>query len=327
MCKKLIVFIFLFAVNLIYSTFGQQWDTIEEADSCRKFHRPALTSLPPLNTSMPLDVLIGYIALDSICRNVEKEEFESRVRNMTLDSLKYGLKYLQRIANYDRLLYGQYNRATYKREGYKIWPNEAYGLILEQFRQRTQLDRTDSLLLQAMYIYHVRPIDQIVFTTPWVFAPDTARVEIYCTKLEVLDVVVGDILPNSCRNLKHIVSSPQALGCITVSWSRRHPEDTFDRHDSLFQESRGPGLLEIGKEYIALFEVHTGVLADTAGSGAESYDITIDYRIGRYAHETFILPIEQGIVIDQYNSFGLGEVMPVASFKDRLRRKLRDLFQ
>ncbi len=83
-------------------------------DSLRMFQirYPFLSSLPPLLTSMPLDVLIGYIAADSALRHGQSQDLNARVLawHSFNDTLRLLGKYLYKMVDWDPVRYRQYTR-------------------------------------------------------------------------------------------------------------------------------------------------------------------------------------------------------------------------
>lgn len=71
---------------------------------------PIIRSIPPLNTSMPLDVLISYIYLDSLFRSPLSATLEERLESWTTlnDTLTYAAKALFTLKDYNPIIFNQY---------------------------------------------------------------------------------------------------------------------------------------------------------------------------------------------------------------------------
>ncbi len=71
---------------------------------------PIIRSIPPLNTSMPLDVLISYIYLDSLLRSPLASTLEQRLESWTTlnDTLTYAAKCMCTLIDYNPIIFNQY---------------------------------------------------------------------------------------------------------------------------------------------------------------------------------------------------------------------------
>lgn len=191
---------------------------------------PYLTSLPPLYTNMPLDVLIAYIGVDSIARNVNHLPLQSFFNSISSfnDTLKQYGKYLYRAIDWNPFLFQQYSNETQFRQ-IGPPPNEglhfvdsngaiadtALGAPAGLYKVGLPFNRTriaglylrylpDSLpetsmtaLLGADYILRVA-IDSVDscrnYLTP---EPNAQRFAVYA---RVLDTLKGRVFPNLCQN-------------------------------------------------------------------------------------------------------------------------------
>jgi hypothetical protein len=71
---------------------------------------PIIRSIPPLNTSMPLDVLISYIYLDSLLRSPASDSILNVIESQSTlnDTLKYAAKFLFTLNDYNPIILKQY---------------------------------------------------------------------------------------------------------------------------------------------------------------------------------------------------------------------------
>ncbi len=85
-------------------------------DSLQMFQlkRGHLTTIPPLYTNMPLDVLVAYIGADSIARTAFHLPLKSYVRSIGTfnDTLKQFGRLLYRVVDWDPILFRQYSDET-----------------------------------------------------------------------------------------------------------------------------------------------------------------------------------------------------------------------
>ena len=72
---------------------------------------PIIRSIPPLSTDMPLDILIGYIYLDSLLRFTTLKQTELLIKSWTTlnDTLTYTIQYLYKLVDYDPMIFTQYS--------------------------------------------------------------------------------------------------------------------------------------------------------------------------------------------------------------------------
>lgn len=73
-----------------------------------------LTAIPPLNSSMPLDVIVAYKQADSIARTAFPSQLKSPVSSIDSfdDTLKQFGRLLYRVVDWNPLLFRQYCRET-----------------------------------------------------------------------------------------------------------------------------------------------------------------------------------------------------------------------
>lgn len=71
---------------------------------------PIIRNFPPINTGMPIDILLGYIYLDSLLKSSTNHTLDSMLNTMNSsnDTLKYALKYLYRLVDYYPVIFKQY---------------------------------------------------------------------------------------------------------------------------------------------------------------------------------------------------------------------------
>ncbi len=200
-------------------------------DSLQMFQikSPILTSLPPLQTNMPLDVLVAYIGADSIARTATPRQMNGIVDSMFSlnDTLKQFGKYLYQVVDWNPVLFMQYQLETqYRRKGipndtlhfvdengnptdtaagalpdlYRIGLTFAIPAMRSKYVKYAPSGMTKEAaraLLVADYVLRVR-VDSVDSCRNYQTPESTAlRFSAYAT---VLDTLKGKVFPNLCQN-------------------------------------------------------------------------------------------------------------------------------
>jgi len=71
---------------------------------------PIISNIPPITTSMPYEILQGYIYIDSLMRYTTPNMTDSLIDSWTTmnDTLKYTMKYLYELEDYNPVIFRQY---------------------------------------------------------------------------------------------------------------------------------------------------------------------------------------------------------------------------
>lgn len=80
---------------------------------------PIIRNLPPINTGMPIDILLSYVYLDSLLKYTDRHKTDSLIKSWTgmNSNLANSLKYLYKIIDYNPIIFNQYtNEATLNRK-------------------------------------------------------------------------------------------------------------------------------------------------------------------------------------------------------------------
>lgn len=200
-------------------------------DSLQMFQikSPILTSLPPLHTNMPLDVLVAYIGADSIARTIAPLQMQSMIDSMSTlnDTLKQFGRYLYKSVDWNPVMFMQYQLETqYRRKGisndtlhfvdengnptdtaagappdlYRISLTSAIPTLLgryARFAPSGMSKEAARALLGSMYILRVR-VDSVDSCRDYLSPePSAQSFAVYAT---VLDTLKGRVFPNLCQN-------------------------------------------------------------------------------------------------------------------------------
>lgn len=168
---------------------------------------------------MPYDEMIGYIALDSICRNVTLGEMQTFLMARTSwdDTTKAIAKYLTILTDRNPLLVHALSSAQATVSGYIMWPIELkrfFSKIVERHSPQVALDMG---ILTADYI----AIVQITSTQDFIDTSATMARTGRLASGTVLDTILGRAFP-PCHSERMPVSEEVQSACIRFDVRREN---------------------------------------------------------------------------------------------------------
>ena len=274
---------------------------------------------PVLYSSMPYDVLVGYIIMDSIITHAKDSfptwvEQENFIKSLTCtgDTLNYALKHLYRLADYNPFLY--YNFLTSYQQG-KMQPMSVLSALLDQVKKQCGLPTQE--VMKAEYILHLRvnAVENFAYesnnpgdSTKWIYA-----------YAQVLDTIKGQVLPNISTAIE-VFEQDSAGTKVKKSKPLNVPLNT----DFIFAYNPGWPVksangwestitVKDDREYIAFtYNMRTCVNSQIGHQYYEIRPNALDIYGG-------IFPIIDGNVKDGANDFGWGTSVPLETFKQNLR--------
>lgn len=198
-----------------------------------------LTAIPPLNSSMPLDVIVAYKQADSIARTAFPSQLKSLVSSIDSfdDTLKQFGRLLYRVVDWNPLLFRQYCRETsFRRIGISNdtlhyldsngtnldtlsgAPPELYRVSLSmglpsmvskylQYMPDSLDKRSIRALLHADFILRVM-IDSVDSCRDYLTG-DTSQLS-FAIYASVLDTLKGRVFPNLCHHANQYLQPYQA---------------------------------------------------------------------------------------------------------------------
>ena len=278
---------------------------------------------PELLSDMPYDIMVGYIIADSVLRNASPVEISNFVYSLGYnDTLKYILKYMYLLSDYDPIRYSRFllTQPTPRSSG--------YGTQNHVFQRVSVLPdgALNGRLVAPDYILHLR-VNETVTTE----IPDGLRCKsLIASHSTVIDKIKGQILPplgthyglttvgsNSGNGESEEISLPAPTDFVfeyCPNWERR--DVNGGKWNSIICPDGTPWI-KPSQEYI----VFTKPIFYRSCETTAYYAMTPlggTYSAGMY-------PIENGNVIDKDNSFGWGEVVPVETFKQNLRNLINTI--
>lgn len=279
---------------------------------------------PVLRTDMPLDILLGYIIMDSIISYgqlsyptvASRDEFFAGL-TCEGDTLNYALKHLYRITDYNPFLFHNF-----------IWSVQAGKFssitLLKRFYDQVKkvCGHQKFEVMEAEYILHLRTtkVEPLYYKND--IPGDTSKV--FFVHNKVLDKIKGQVLPNFDRAIT-IFTQDSAGKSVLRSTDLNVPANTDFLYyynpgwvqnsvDGKQSQSMWRIPMEEDKEYI-VFTRHLENCIDSLNARKQYYDIkTTNLNL-----QGGIFPIVNGNVIDGANDWGWGTEVPLATFKRNLQ--------
>ena len=297
---------------------------------------------PVLYTTMPYDVMISYILIDSILKYAPDAKdvvnsFLKRFNNNQIghdnDTLNYTLKYLYKIMDYDPLLFYDYIKKGYGQHGRIISPEPLYwklitgsihydtvGLYDEvNLTERVTNGRIKEMIFRSLFVLHIY-VDTITSYTR-LNSNDSFNYTIVYS--QVLDTIKGKKLPDintailakrpGNDEIDTNIIIPNNVNLIFDFGKRWLYQDLQEGH-YMYMLLDG---VEPNKEYIVLLEA----------SAECSHNGKCYYSLVPLRHLNFhgIYPIEDGNVIDYWNIWEWGKSVPLNTFKQNLNTIINEI--
>ncbi|ROL57914.1 hypothetical protein D9V84_04140 [Bacteroidetes/Chlorobi group bacterium Naka2016] len=320
--KKIFIISFLFALSIFFKS-----SLLALGPSCYPnwvgsyFLMPFHNNEPPLSTDMPLDVMIGYIALDSVAMNGRYSQLYKFMSSLTYnDTMKKMMRYWYKIVEWDPYRFESYS--TYSLFKYpKVSVNEIIWQLMLKIKQESPQPFIELTLLSPSIIAHVKVVDT-TFVYDSTAAICTHR---YIATCEVLDTIKGRMLPRCSEYYprgNNLVGSIGETNCLKfdycLSWNKGRNRE-FNIADSSFYlfDEEGKPWIKKDMEYIVFLDV--GIVCD------DSLGIYYSFSPNGGSYYHCMYPIKNGFVQDYENEFGLGTSVPVEEFKAFLRQKIYEI--
>ncbi len=296
-----------------------------------------LENIPPYSTDMPYDVLLGYIAVDSAKNHASYEEFINFINPQTYnDTIKYMMKHYYQMVDYDPIKF-----ALYRNHDSSDFHPLPVSIQREKFFKKLfgiVPHCGDYILTLSDIIAHIRVVD----TTRKI---DTVTTAIYPRSMivtsEILDTIKGNripacvdfnppiyerkqkpnktmSLPNNCLQFEFALDWPRGkvdgsmvlAGDDGLPWTNIKPK--------LVDSTDTPWIVE-NKEYIVFLKL----ILTCKGENNIYYTL---FPCGYGCSMTYgMFPINEGIVYDPENEFGVGNNLTVQEFKNALNNRIQEI--
>ncbi len=280
------------------------------------YNAPRLDAFPPYSTDMSYDVLLAYVALDSVSHYANRYEVSQFLERQTFnDTIQTIMRYYYQMKDYDPIKYTQsesYRRMS-KIECTLSNIDSPLNKMIKELSPNSLLDYT---LCRADYILEIKATNIDVVSDTTTSGPAKEVREIYC---EVIDTIKGKRIP-------YFVSSPSMLtkdnrkDNITMGPMRTDTNFVFHYSPywgSLTDDEGQPWIKEDSLYIVFLTTVFC--CQDSSGIYYHLRPVWPESRtFGMY-------PILNGKVHDPGNDFGFGTGITASEFKRRLRERINQI--
>ena len=281
------------------------------------FQVSKLLYAPPLSLSMPLDVLIGYIMLDSICRNSYYDDVKSFIERQTYnDTIRYIMRYLYKTIDFNPIKFFQYNH--FVDATYKIDSKTVFDWIAQKIKKVSPMPYLDYVLFNSNIIARIHVSDTLTRINPG----SIIKKNLSIVTCEILDTIKGKQLPH-CKNfdltqpiMPMYDQNNFPENCLEFTYSTdwiRNGDDNLTLLDT-----NGLPWIKKDKDYIVFLNLIT-ICSD-------SNNIYYSLRPVSSESKVFLMfPIENGIVLDIGNDFGFGTGLTFADFILLIRQRINQI--
>lgn len=146
---------------------------------------------PPLYPSTPFDVMLGYVAIDSVCHFAPRNQVRSFIEHLSYDdTLKMIMKYWYKIADYDAFNYLSYTSNT--DSSFRSSPGNIIGMLQTKIYTVSPYKIEDLFLCQSVYIYKGVVTDSIV----GIDSMSLSRRDVSTLYTVIIDTLKGNHFPS-----------------------------------------------------------------------------------------------------------------------------------
>lgn len=270
------------------------------------------TQYPPLVTSMPLNVLVGHIALDSLCTVKTHTEIETFFQTRTSwdDTLRYAAKYMLTLVDYNPVLLRLTRGGS---ASYNSLVNVYRDYLVQLASGLSARRKLDEAILGSDYILVV-DVTSVAdgFDTSAAFAQSTRIV-----RFTVVDTILGHVLPGCYSSGGSGATIPP--GCNWFDISREHVgillENAGLPSDSSAITSAMPGN---GKQYLVFLRLSTLCQTSTSAYMTLMPLYPISAKSG-------IFEVTANAISDPSNLFGAGTSPTLSVVTAAIRARLTTL--
>jgi hypothetical protein len=192
---------------------------------------PIIRSIPPLSMSMPVEVLIGYIAMDSIGRFYNDSAFRA-VRGKSLRDALYDLeptddtlqtiwKYLYKMIDYDPLKYNQFESQQSINQPTNYFRSMLFGKILLEgsYKFDHPLKKRIASALVPDYILRVQVVSIDSMKATFSSFGDTSSYDDFKITCIVLDTIKGKVIPMDTISISESIKNKEEVKSVTYRFN------------------------------------------------------------------------------------------------------------
>lgn len=274
-----------------------------------------------LNSGMPLDVMIGYIVLDSLKKGIPYSELLELGKKVSYnDTLKTILKYLYILKDYDPLLFEQ-NLYALRSDYSPLVPHDLVMALFSTLNIKPPKPASDELLAFSSVIARVRVVDTVRIRNDHATLAKTT-ITVRC---DVLDLIKGQRLPvcTGSESWTALPVSSAPVPCLEFTYALEHRLDYRNEHSSApgYEKSldaQGNPWIKAGKEYF-VFLSPVGICSTDSLRYLTMRPLNVGGVSGMY-------PIDDnGMVFEPFDDFGFGQGLSVAEFRNALQQNITAL--
>lgn len=278
-----------------------------------------LTTSPPYSIYMPYEVLVGYIAFDSLTHySYRDDQLEFLKRQTWNDTIKYIMRFFYETIDYDPVLFFQTEKHP---DRYSCHPGEIGYMISKIVEDISPYGTMDALLLESDIIAHIRATDTLRREMPDDI--DYASIIAIATA-DIIELLKGNNIP-PCKDVS--LSSPNLI-------EKQKVAETLDQ-DTCVQFEYRLGWNRAGGSDLRM--------VDTAGAQwikpNQEYLVFLNFVLicsgnGKYYYTTLpalktmtfsMYPIYDDRVYDPDNDFGLGNGVDIDVLKSALKARITEI--
>jgi len=261
-----------------------------------------LTVLPPLNSGMSFNELIGHVILDSICRSLTLNQIDSVMdaRVSWDDTVNAVFKYMTTLVDVNPLtVFGITN--TYAAGRRRSVPKDVRNALRNPIRKHSPAPLIDDAIATSDYIF----IGTISSVTNLVDSSALSARTVRVATAIISQKILGQVVP-PCSLPNQMTTTTEASQCITFDMSLELIGQVSDDKNIFLDSTQAVAFLpSINQQYLIFLNVRT-VCGDSASL---YYTLFPGYWIG---NSYGVFKVSSGRISDATNLFGLG-VNPLLS--------------
>lgn len=292
---------------------------------------PHLDHVPNLTLDMPYDVMLGYIALDSLRRYAQIQDIKTFLDRQTYnDTMKYIMKYYFKMLDYNPY---RYLLTLYHWDDDGLFPVDINNMIQGTIKRVSPQPYMDMLLMRSSIIAHVLVEDTLTRNTP----SATTYKSLMIASCNVLDTLKSKVLP-TCKNVDIFNPNNEFLSIpncklqfeYRLNWPRLTESEAIDDVDARMLDSNDnqiwpPTLIENGqpwikkgKEYIVFLKLDL-ICADSTNTYISLSPFILNSKTCN------MYPVVDNYVLDPANELGLGTNVEINIFKNALKYRITEI--
>lgn len=300
------VLLVCFTFFLTQVSYSQQ-DVREEFS----YNATFLTQTPPISGQMPLETILSYIVADSACRSATFENLAYAGRMADLDEALFFLRYYNQIVEYNPILFRNTLLSThfdYMDSANNVYLSKYAGLIRGlQFAVDKHIDSigvgTAMTGLSDYIVYGV--VESVDRFSDGVFDEKDSA---FVVQLSVIDTIKGTHFPLACEYPNSLTSPSPCFRFGGYQYRSVGIDYTSDSRENL----------DYGYEDVSVGDTVV-VFTEICYYGYDKFSVE-PFR--NYNRQGGIFVVDNGIVADVQDSFGLGTNARVEDFLLEITKSL-----